>query len=68
MQDEYLPNTHKRRYAKATIYLEVPEDLDDEYKVESEIERLLDYGQLHFTGPAEVMVSECGSDELHRHA
>lgn len=61
--DEYLPNTHKKRYAKATIYLEVPEDLDDEYKVECEIERLLDYGQLHFTGPAEVMISECGSDE-----
>ena len=57
------PATHKTRYAKATIYLEVPEDLDDEYKVEREIERLLDYGQLHFTGPAEVMVSECGSDE-----
>jgi len=63
MEENYLPNTHKTRYAKATIYLEVPEDLDDEYKVEREIERLLDYGQLHFTGPAEVMVSECGSDE-----
>lgn len=63
MEENYLPNTHKKRYAKATIYLEVPEELDDEYKVESEIERLLDYGQLHFTGPAEVMVSECGSDE-----
>ena len=63
MTDEYLPNTHKKRYAKATIYLEVPEDLDDECKVEHEIERLLDYGQLHFTAPAEVMVSECGSDE-----
>lgn len=63
MEDVYLPNTHKKRYAKATIYLEVPEDLDDEYKVECEIERLLDYGQLHFTGPADVMVSECGSDE-----
>jgi len=33
MIEEYLPNTHKKRYAKATIYLEVPEDLDDEYKV-----------------------------------
>ena len=63
MEENYLPNTHKTRYAKATIYLEVPEDLDDEYKVESEIERLLDYGQLHFTGPAEVMVSEPGSDD-----
>lgn len=62
-EDEYLPNTHKKRYAKATIYLEVPEDLDDECKVEREIERLLDYGQLYFTGPADVMVSECGSDE-----
>lgn len=66
MEDKYLPNTHKKRYAKATIYLEVPEDLDDEYKVESEIERLLDYGQLHFTGPAEVTVSEPGSDEPER--
>jgi hypothetical protein len=63
MEENYLPNAHKKRYAKATIYLEVPEDLDDEYKVESEIERLLDYGQLYFTGPADVMVSECGSDE-----
>lgn len=63
IEENYLPETHKSRYAKATIYLEVPEDLDDEYKVESEIERLLDYGQLHFTGPAEVMVSEPGSDE-----
>lgn len=63
MEENYLPNTHKTRYAKATIYLEVPEDLDDECKVEREIERLLDYGQLHFTGPADVMVSECGSDE-----
>ncbi len=63
MTEEYLPNTHKTRYAKATIYLEVPEDLDDEYKVEHEIERLLDYGQLHFTGPADVIVSEPGSDE-----
>lgn len=63
MEENYLPNTHKKRYAKATIYLEVPEDLDDECKVEHEIERLLDYGQLHFTGPAEVMVSECGSDD-----
>ena len=63
MEENYLPNTHKTRYAKATIYLEVPEDLDNEYKVEREIERLLDYGQLHFTGPAEVMVSEPGSDE-----
>ena len=33
------PATHKTRYAKATIYLEVPEDLDDEYKVEREIEQ-----------------------------
>lgn len=63
MIEEYLPNTHKKRYAKATIYLEVPEDLDDEYKVEREIERLLDYGQLYFTAPAEVMVSEPGFDE-----
>jgi len=63
MEENYLPNTHKTRYAKATIYLEVPENLDDEYKVESEIERLLDCGQLHFTAPADVMVSEPGSDE-----
>jgi len=62
-EEEYLPNTHKKRYAKATIYLEIPEDLDDECKVEREIERLLDYGQLYFTGPADVMVSGCGSDE-----
>lgn len=26
MEDEYLPNTHKKRYAKATIYLEVPDN------------------------------------------
>jgi len=63
MEENYLPNTHKTRYVKATIYLEVPEDLDDEDKIEREIERLLNYGSLYFTGPADVMVSECGGDE-----
>ena len=62
MTEEYLPNTHKTRYAKATIYLEVPEDLDTESKVENEIERLLGWGNIDFTGPADVMVSEPGSD------
>jgi len=66
MVDEDLPRTHKKRYAKVTLYLEVPSNYEDEDHLASDVAAFIDENLKGFTttAPAEAIMSEPGSDDI----
>ncbi len=67
-ETELTPTTHKKRYAKVTLYLEVPsyegDSVFDEYDIADIIsKRVTDKKDIFETGPAEAILSPVGSDD-----